>query len=130
MNTPRELRYARTHEWIRMEGELARVGITDYAQEQLGDIVFVELPPVGETFEREAEIATVESVKAASPIYCPLSGEVTEVNGELEKQPELLNKDPYGAFLFVLRVAEPSQAEELLDAEAYEAVVEQELKKH
>ena len=130
METPRELKYARTHEWVRVEGDLARVGITDYAQEQLGDIVFVELPPVGERYEREAEVATVESVKAASPIYCPLSGEVVQVNGELEKQPELVNREPYRAFLFVLRVEDPAQIQELLDAQAYDGVLEQELKKH
>jgi glycine cleavage system H protein len=130
MNTPRELRYAKTHEWVRIEGDLARVGITDYAQEQLGDIVFVELPVVGDSYEREEEIATVESVKAASPIYSPVNGEVIEVNGELEKQPELVNKEPYQAFLFVLRISEAEQLEELLDADAYEAVVEQDRAKH
>ncbi len=126
MVTPQELRYNKTHEWVRVEGELAYVGITDYAQESLGDIVYVEPPEVGSAVKKGQEVATIESVKAASPIYAPLSGTVERVNPKLEKTPELVNQKPYEAFLFVLKVADPSELADLLEAAAYERHVEQE----
>ena len=126
MVTPQELRYAKTHEWVRVEGELAYVGITDYAQEELGDIVYVEPPEVGSAVKKDQEVATIESVKAASPIYAPVSGSVERVNPKLEKTPELVNQKPYEAFLFVLKLADPSELAELMEAAAYERHVQQE----
>lgn len=126
MVTPKELRYAKTHEWVRVEGEQAYVGITDYAQEELGDIVYVEPPEVGSAVKKDQEVATIESVKAASPIYAPVSGSVERVNPKLEKTPELVNQKPYEAFLFVLKLADPSELAELMEAAAYERHVEQE----
>lgn len=130
MNIPEDLRYTATHEWVRREGEVVHVGITDYAQEALGDIVFVERPSVGESYERGEEIATIESVKAASPIYCPVSGVVTATNTALEGAPELVNKDAYTAVIFTLRPADMTEVDGLLDAAAYRGVVEKEEKKH
>jgi glycine cleavage system H protein len=130
MIVPQELKYNKTHEWVRMEWELATVGITDYAQESLGDIVYVEPPVAGETVKTGEEVATIESVKAASPIYAPVSGKVERLNPLLEKTPELINQKPYEAFLFVIRMADPSQLAGLLDAEAYESHVEQEKAAH
>lgn len=130
MIVPQELKYNKTHEWVRMEGELATVGITDYAQESLGDIVYVEPPEAGQTVKTGEEVATIESVKAASPIYAPVSGKVERLNPLLEKTPELINQKPYEAFLFVIRMADPSQLAGLLDAEAYESHVEQEKAAH
>jgi len=124
------LRYTATHEWVRVEGDVAYVGITDYAQEALGDIVFVERPAVGESFDKGDEVATIESVKAASPLYCPVGGKVTETNAALEATPELVNKGAYDAFIFALRLSDPSELDALLDAERYRAVVEGERDKH
>ena len=130
MTVPQELKYNKTHEWVRMEGELATVGITDYAQESLGDIVYVEPPEAGQTVKQGEEVATIESVKAASPIYAPVSGKVERLNPLLEKTPELINQKPYEAFLFVIRMADPLQLAGLLDAAAYESHVEQEKAAH
>jgi len=130
MIVPQELKYNKTHEWVRMEGELATVGITDYAQESLGDIVYVEPPEAGQTVKQGEEVATIESVKAASPIYAPVSGKVERLNPLLEKTPELINQKPYEAFLFVIRMADPLQLAGLLDAAAYESHVEQEQAAH
>jgi len=130
MIVPQELKYNKTHEWVRMEGELATVGITDYAQESLGDIVYVEPPEAGQTVKQGEEVATIESVKAASPIYAPVSGKVERLNPLLEKTPELINQKPYEAFLFVIRMADPLQLAGLLDAAAYESHVEQEKAAH
>ncbi len=117
--------YSREHEWIRVEGEVGTVGITHYAQDQLGDVVFVELPEVGRRMAKGEQAATVESVKAASEVYAPVSGEVVEVNGELPGQPELVNQDPEGrAWFFRLRLADPGELQELMDADAYRAFVE------
>lgn len=126
MVTPQELKYNKTHEWVRTEGGLAYVGITDYAQESLGDIVYVELPEVGASARRGQELATIESVKAASAIYAPVSGTVERVNPALEKNPELVNQKPYEAFLFVLKMSDPGELADLLEASAYERHVEQE----
>jgi glycine cleavage system H protein len=130
MITPQELRYNKTHEWVRVEGELATVGITDYAQESLGDIVYIELPAAEQVVKKGEELATIESVKAASPIYAPVSGTVVRINPLLAKTPELVNQKPYEAFLFVLRIANPAELAGLLDAAAYERQVEQEKAAH
>ncbi|MCS7182690.1 MAG: glycine cleavage system protein GcvH [Thermoanaerobaculum sp.] len=125
MARPENLLYSKSHEWVRVEGELATVGITDYAQEQLGDVVMVELPAVGRQLTAGQEMGTVESVKAVSEVFAPISGEVVEVNSELEAHPELVNQDPFGAgWLVKVKVREvPS---DLLDAAAYEEFVAEE----
>jgi glycine cleavage system H protein len=130
MVTPKELKYAKTHEWVRAEGELAFVGITDYAQDSLGDIVYLEPPEQGQAVKQGEEVATIESVKAASPIYAPVSGTIERLNPPLEKKPELINQKPYEAFLFVVRMSDPAQLAALLDASAYESHVEQEKASH
>ncbi len=116
-----ELKYVESHEWVREEEDgIVTVGITDFAQEQLGDVVFVELPEIDAELNKEDEAAVVESVKAASDIYAPVSGKVVEVNDALVDSPEALNQDPYGeAWLFRLEMSEPSELEQLLDAETY-----------
>ena len=120
METPQDRRYARTHEWATQENDLVRVGISDYAQEQLGDIVFLELPEVGRTVQQGDPLGTVESVKAVSDLFAPVSGEVVEVNEELADQPELVNQDPYGAgWMAVIRAGNPNDLASLLDAPAY-----------
>ncbi len=120
-NIPAELRYTRSHEWIRDEGDgTVTVGITDHAQESLGDLVFVELPEAGETVAAEAACAVVESVKAASDIYAPVAGEVSAANERLADEPELINSDPYGAgWIMRLRVDDAGGLDALLDADAY-----------
>ncbi len=130
MVTPKELRYTKSHEWVRAEGELAFVGITDYAQESLGDIVYLEPPEQGQAVKQGEEVATIESVKAASPIYTPVSGTIERLNPLLEKKPELINQKPYEAFLFVVRLSEPAELAGLLEAAAYEGHVEQEKAAH
>ena len=121
-NYPADLRYTKEHEWARVEGTRARVGITTYAQEQLGDVVFVELPKAGTTVTQMQAFGVVESVKAVSDLFAPLSGEVVEVNAELVKQPELVNQDPYGkGWMLVIQVASPSEGQALLTAPQYEA---------
>jgi len=119
------LLYTETHDWVRVEGNTATFGITEYAQDQLSDIVFVELPLVGDTFERGQVYAVVESVKAASDCYAPVSGEVIETNQELESNPALVNQDPYGAGWFAkVRMTEPAQIEKLLSPSAYSELLE------
>lgn len=118
---PADLRYTKEHEWVAIEGELARVGITQYAADQLGDIVFVELPAVGRTLEQFATFGVVESVKAVSDLFAPLAGEVVEINDALSGEPELVNSDPFAkGWMVRLRLADPAQADTLLDAAAYE----------
>ena len=125
MNIPTELKYLKSHEWLRLEGDIATVGITDFAQDQLGDVVFVELPAVGKTIKAGDATAVVESVKTASDIYSPVSGEVIEVNSSLADEPEKINSGPYkDGFLFKVRVTGTSS--ELLDAAAYQVVAESE----
>jgi len=124
MNIPDDRKYQDSHEWVLIEGNTAAIGISDYAQESLGDIVFVELPETGDEFAKGDEIATIESVKAASPIYAPVGGKVIEVNGDLEDTPEAINQDPYNAFLVKLEIADEGDADDLLDAAGYQAVVE------
>jgi glycine cleavage system H protein len=117
---PKELLYAPTHEWVRIEGDIAVVGITHFAQDQLGDLTYVELPNLGDTAAAGQEVGSVESVKAASEIYAPVSGEIIEVNTELENAPELINQEPYGAgWMFKIKLAAPTS--DLLDAAAYAA---------
>ncbi|HZJ87909.1 MAG TPA: glycine cleavage system protein GcvH [Sphaerochaeta sp.] len=117
------LRYSKDHEWVRIEGDHAFVGITDYAQSELGEVVYVELPPVGERYEQGEEISTVESVKAASPIINPIEGVVESVNEALEGSPELINEDSYANHLYVLTGFESSQYDGLLSAAEYEAFI-------
>ncbi|HDN79568.1 MAG: glycine cleavage system protein GcvH [Chloroflexi bacterium] len=120
-------RYTKTHEWVRVEGNEAICGITDYAQEQLSDIVYVELPEVGDTFAQGDEFAVIESVKTAADCYMPLSGEITAINEALADSPELVNKDPYGeGWLVRFRPSDLSEMNSLMDAEAYEKFVAEE----
>jgi glycine cleavage system H protein len=124
MNTPADLRYASSHEWVRLEGEIATVGISDHAQEELTDVVFVELPALGRAVDAGDPTAVVESVKAASDIYAPIGGEVVEVNPEVEADPSLVNTDPYGkGWIFKLRVKDATQTAALMDATAYAASI-------
>ncbi|HEX5365545.1 MAG TPA: glycine cleavage system protein GcvH [Acidimicrobiales bacterium] len=125
MDIPADLRYSPDHEWARVEEGRVRIGITDYAQDALGDVVFVDLPEAGATVERGAACAEVESTKSVSEIYAPLSGTIAEVNGELADNPQRLNDDPYAeGWIFVVEPADPSQVDELLDAGAYRALIE------
>ncbi|HYN69836.1 MAG TPA: glycine cleavage system protein GcvH [Candidatus Eisenbacteria bacterium] len=118
---PADLRYTKDHEWVRVDGDRATVGITDFAAKALGDVVFVELPDVGRTLDQFATFGVVESVKAVSDLYAPLSGEVSELNGELAGKPELVNADPFGeGWMIRIQIADPGQLDGLLDAEAYE----------
>jgi glycine cleavage system H protein len=118
------LKFTKDHEWLRIEEDIATVGITQYAQEQLGDLVFVELPVPGSGFERGASAAVVESVKAASEVYAPISGEITDVNRSIVNDPSLVNSDPMGkGWLFKMKIADPSQIETLIDEAAYQALV-------
>jgi len=120
MSDPKDLQYAKSHEWVRVEGDIATVGITDHAQKALGDITYAECPQVDDRVEAGKECGSIESVKAASDIFSPVSGTVTEVNGELEDAPETVNGDPYGAgWLFKVKLSAP--VEGLLDADAYAA---------
>lgn len=123
--TPKDLRYTKTHEWVRKEGDgTVSVGITDHAQELLGDMVYVELPDTGRQVEKDKECAVVESVKAASDVYAPVGGEIVAVNQAVVDSPEAVNKDPYGAgWMFRMRPAEMGDVDNLLDAAAYEALV-------
>jgi glycine cleavage system H protein len=125
MKVEPNLKYDEEHEWIRVEGEEGVIGISDYAQDQLSDVVYVELPEIGDTFEQGDILAVVESVKAASDVYMPVSGEVLEINDALEDSPELVNQDPYGEAWFVrIAIADPSELDDLLDADAYESFLE------
>ena len=118
---PKDLRYSKEHEWVKLEGDQAVIGITDYAQEQLGDVVYVELPPVGQAIEQFKTFGVVESVKAASDLYAPVSGEVLETNPILAKAPEKVNEDPYGAgWMLKIRLSDAGEFDKLLDAAGYE----------
>ncbi len=121
---PTDLRYTTDHEWVRIEGDQATIGITAYAAEQLGDIVFVELPEIGRSLEAAGAFGVVESVKAVSDLFAPLGGVVAETNSELATNPELVNSDPYGeGWMIRLDMADPSQLDGLLDAAAYDALI-------
>ncbi len=117
-----DMKFSKEHEWIRLDGDIATVGITDYAQEQLGDVVYVELPQVGKQVKQGDDMAVVESVKAASEVYAPVSGEVTEVNETLADAPDAVNTDPLGAGWFVkIKPSDPSELDKLMDEAAYSA---------
>ena len=124
MSIPADLKYTKSHEWARLEADgLVTIGITDHAQELLGDMVFIENPVVGRVLNAGEECAVVESVKAASDVYAPIAGEVIAANGDLEASPDLLNKDPYGAWMFKVKPANAGDLAGLLDAAAYQAQV-------
>ena len=116
---PPELRYTKDHEWIRVGDDRSEVGITAYAQQQLGDVVFVDLPEVGRSFSRGEQFGSIESVKAVSDLYCPVAGEVVAVNRTALDQPELVNRDPYGTWLIAISTTDPAELASLLDADAY-----------
>lgn len=116
---PSDLKYTKDHEWVRVSGDRAHVGITDYAQKQLGDVVYLELPDVGRTVNKGDVFGTIESVKAVSELYAPVSGEVIEVNADLAQRPEAVNTDPHGSWMIVLKVSNAADTNELLDASAY-----------
>ena len=127
MNIPSDLKYTKEHEWARIEGNRATVGITDYAQDALGDVVYVELPSVGDAVRYMEAFGVVESVKAASDLFSPLSGKVVEVNERLVDEPELVNQDPYGeGWMIVVEMSDPSEVEKLLSAEEYAEFLEAE----
>lgn len=124
MNIPAELKYTKDHEWIRIEGEIATIGITDFAQSELGDIVYVEVETVDETLDIEAVFGTVEAVKTVSDLFLPLTGEIIEFNEALEDEPELVNSDPYGnGWMIKLKISNKSEIDNLLSADAYKALL-------
>jgi glycine cleavage system H protein len=126
MGAPQDLYYAKTHEWLRLEDEVAVVGITDFAQNQLSDLTFVELPEVGTVVEAGDEVAVLESVKAASDVYAPITGEIVEVNLDLEDTPELVNNSPYeDGWLFKIKFVREEEVDDLLSAETYEELCEE-----
>ncbi|MGB5747321.1 MAG: glycine cleavage system protein GcvH [Desulfobacterales bacterium] len=124
LNFPENVRYAESHEWVKATGETAKLGITDYAQDQLGDIVFVELPDVGESFEKGAEFGTVESVKAVSELYMPVSGEIVAINDALEDAPELVNNTPFAdGWMIEVKLDDSSELDALMDKDAYLSIL-------
>ena len=120
---PEDLRYTKDHEWVRVQGERGTIGITDHAQKQLGDVVFLELPAVGRTLKQHETFGTVESVKAVSELYSPVTGEIVEVNAALKDKPEAVNKDPHASWMVVIKLSNPGEAGALLDATQYQALV-------
>lgn len=129
MNIPDDLKYTKEHEWVRIEGNIATIGVTDYAQEQLGDIVYVELPQEGEEVTKDETFGVLESVKAVSDCYSPVSGTVVEANTVLAENPETVNEDPYGeGWMIKIEMSDPSEAEGLMDHEAYKAFLAEESK--
>lgn len=124
MNIPSNLKYSKDHEWVRVEGDMAYIGITDFAQSELGEIVIVDITTEGETLAREAVFGSIEAVKTVSDLFMPVGGEVLEVNPKLEDNPELVNSDPYGeGWMIKVKMTNPSEAGKLLDAEAYKALI-------
>ncbi len=124
MNIPSNLKYSKDHEWVRVEGDMAYIGITDFAQSELGEIVIVDITTEGETLAREAVFGSIEAVKTVSDLFMPVGGEVSEVNPKLEDNPELVNSDPYGeGWMIKVKMTDPSEAGKLLDAEAYKALI-------
>jgi len=126
MNIPENLKYTKDHEWARIEGDFAIIGITDFAQKELGDIVFVEIETVGETLGKEETFGTVEAVKTVSDLFMPLSGEIIEKNEGLDDTPEAINKDPYGdGWMIKVKISDPAEIDELLDAADYKGLIEE-----
>ena len=126
MNFPDNLKYTKDHEWIRLEGNVATVGITDFAQSELGDIVYVDIPSLNKSLKKEAVFGTVEAVKTVSDLFLPVSGKITEINPQLNDKPEVVNKDPYGeGWMVKISVENPDEAKELLDAAAYKKLIGQ-----
>lgn len=123
MTYPADLKYTKDHEWIRVTGETGRIGITDYAQQQLGDVVYVELPEAGRTVKQGDQFGSIESVKAVSDLFSPVSGEIVEVNAALDDKPESVNNAPHESWMVVIKLADPDELETLLDADAYAALV-------
>ncbi|WP_096202510.1 glycine cleavage system protein GcvH [Bacillus sp. FJAT-45350] len=124
MNLPKELKYSEEHEWVKTEGDKVRIGITDFAQSELGDIVFVELPEVGDEIEADEPFGSVESVKTVSELYAPISGKVVEINEDLDDSPEFVNESPYEkAWMIVVEPSDASELDKLMSAEAYEKMV-------
>lgn len=127
MSIPNELKYSAEHEWLRVEDNRAKIGITDFAQSELGDIVFVELPEVGDEVTANEPFGSVESVKTVSELYAPVSGKVVEINEELDDAPELVNEDPYGkAWMITIELSDPSELNNLMDANKYEEMISEE----
>lgn len=127
MKFPKKLKYTREHEWLLVEGSEATVGVTDYAQHELGEVVYIELPKIGDTVTKDEEFGTVESVKAASPIYAPVSGDVIEVNADLGERPETVNDDPYGdAWLIRIEMSDLAELADLMTAEEYKDFIAEE----
>ena len=125
MNIPADLKYTQDHEWVRVEGEMAVVGVTDFAQGELGDVVFVEIETEGETLDKGETFGTVEAVKTVSDLFMPVGGEVAEVNEALADEPELVNKDPYeGGWMIKVKMSDASELESLMDAEGYKKMIE------
>ena len=124
MNVPTNLKYTKDHEWLRVEGDVAVIGITDFAQQELGDIVYVEIETVGETLEKEEVFGSVEAVKTVSDLFMPLSGEVLELNENLDANPELVNTDPYNnGWMVKVKISDQSELDDLLDSDAYSALI-------
>jgi glycine cleavage system H protein len=123
MSYPTDLKYTKDHEWIRISGDTAEVGITDYAQQQLGDVVYVELPDVGRRVSGGETFGSIESVKAVSELFAPMSGEIIEVNGELKNHPEAVNSNPHATWMIKVRLSDPSDTAALLDAQQYESTI-------
>ena len=124
MQVPEKLKYSNDHEWVSLDGDVATVGITDYAQGELGDLVFVELPDIGSTVSQGESFGTIEAVKAVSDLFAPVSGEVIEINGALTSDPEIVNKDPYGdGWMVKVRVSDAGELDALLDANGYKSII-------
>ena len=124
MNIPSNLKYTKDHEWVKVDGDVAVVGITDYAQDQLGDIVFVDIQTQGETLDKEEVFGAIEAVKTVADAFMPVSGEIIEVNADLEGAPQTVNTDPYGeGWMIKIRLTNPAELDELMDAEAYKAIL-------
>ena len=124
MNVPTNLKYTKDHEWVRVEGDVAVIGITDFAQQELGDIVYVEIETVGETLEKEEVFGSVEAVKTVSDLFMPLSGEVLELNENLDANPELVNTDPYNdGWMVKVKISDQTEIDDLLDSDAYSALI-------
>jgi len=123
LNLPEDVRYTKDHEWAKVTGDTIKIGISDYAQDQLGDIVFVEMPAIGDNFDEGDEFGTLESVKAVSELYAPIGGEIVAVNEELEDSPELLNQDPYGGWIIEIKPKDVKEIDQLHDRDSYLAVL-------